>query len=96
MKIKKTLAFLFAGMMAVSMAACSAQGMPNENGGNEGSKLNKVPKHYAWTTTSHSSTDVNLYINGANIDFRNYSFGSNGRIKNTDVFKIMKGLMQGA
>ena len=58
--------------------------------------MNYVPKHYAWTTTSHSSTDVNLYINGANIDFRNYSFGSNGRIKNTDVFKIMKGLMQGA
>ena len=60
------------------------------------SGMTYVPKHYAWTTKSHSSTDVNLYINGANIDFRNYSFGSNGRIKNTDVFKIMKGLMQGA
>jgi alkaline phosphatase len=54
-----------------------------------------VPKHYAWTTTSHSSTDVNFYINGANIDFRNYSFGMNTRIKNTDVFKIMKSLLQG-
>lgn len=54
-----------------------------------------VPKHYQWTTTSHSSTDVNCYINGANIDFKNYSFGIDGRIKNTDVFKIMKGLLQG-
>ena len=57
--------------------------------------MNYVPKHYAWTTTSHSSTDVNLYINGANIDFRNYSFGVEGRIKNTDVFKILKSLMFG-
>ena len=54
-----------------------------------------VPKHYAWTTASHSATDVNLYINGANIDFKNYSFGVDGRIKNTDVFKIMKQLLQG-
>ena len=54
-----------------------------------------VPKHYAWTTGSHTATDVNLYINGANIDFRNYSFGVEGRIKNTDVFKIMKQLLQG-
>ena len=53
-----------------------------------------VPAH-TWTTASHSATDVNLYINGANIDFRNYSFGVDTRIKNTDVFKIMKGLMQG-
>ena len=59
------------------------------------SGMTYVPKHYAWTTTSHSSTDVNFYINGANIDFRNYSFGTNARIKNTDVFKIMKGLLQG-
>ena len=55
-----------------------------------------APKHYAWTTTSHSATDVNFYVNGANVDFRNYSFGSSARIKNTDVFKIMKQLLQGA
>ncbi len=61
----------------------------NDNG------MTYVPKHYQWTTTSHSSTDVNCYINGANIDFKNYSFGIDGRIKNTDVFKIMKGLLQG-
>ena len=54
-----------------------------------------VPMHYAWTTTSHSAADVNLYINGADIDFRNYSFGVDSRIKNTDVFKIMKGLLLG-
>ena len=52
-----------------------------------------TPVHYQWTTTSHSATDVNCYINGANIDFRNYSFGVSGRIKNTDVFEIMKSLM---
>ena len=55
-----------------------------------------VPVHYAWTTTSHSATDVNFYINGADIAFNTYSFGSNGRIKNVDVFKIMKKLLQGA
>lgn len=54
-----------------------------------------VPKHYTWTTASHSAADVDCFINGANIDFREYSFGVSGRIKNTDVFKIMKGLLQG-
>ncbi len=49
---------------------------------------------YRWTTTGHTSTDVNCYINGADIDFSSYSFGTNGRIKNTDVFKIMKSLME--
>ncbi|MBO5736636.1 MAG: alkaline phosphatase [Clostridia bacterium] len=46
-----------------------------------------------WTTTGHSATDVNCYINGANIDFASYSFGTAERIKNTDVFEIMKSLM---
>ena len=55
-----------------------------------------VPVHYAWTTTSNSATDVNFYINGADIAFNTYSFGSNSRIKNVDVFKIMKKLLQGA
>ena len=50
---------------------------------------------YFWLTTGHSSTDVNCYINGANIDFAKYSFGKKGRIKNTDVFEIMKSLLQG-
>ena len=50
---------------------------------------------YFWTTTGHSATDVNCYINGANIDFTKYSFGKKSRIKNTDVFEIMKSLLQG-
>ena len=50
---------------------------------------------YAWTTTSHTGVDVNLYINGADIDFASYSFGTNERIKNTDVFEIMKHLLTG-
>ena len=48
-----------------------------------------------WTTTGHSAADVNFYINGANIDFASYSFGTADRIKNTDVFEIMKSLMLG-
>ena len=51
---------------------------------------------YTWSTGGHTSTDINCYINGANIDFRNYSFASSARIKNTDVFKIVKSLFNGA
>ena len=50
---------------------------------------------YMWQTKGHTSTDVNCYINGADIDFKKYSFGTNGRIKNTDVFEIMKFLVTG-
>jgi alkaline phosphatase len=50
---------------------------------------------YAWSTTGHSATDVNLYINGADVDFSKFSFGTNERIKNIDVFQIMKGLLYG-
>ena len=50
---------------------------------------------YEWTTTSHTGVDVNLYINGADIDFANYSFENSERIKNTDVFQIMKYLLTG-
>lgn len=50
---------------------------------------------YYWTTTGHSSTDINCYINGANIDFTKYSFADKQYIKNIDVFSIMKSLLQG-
>ena len=50
---------------------------------------------YSWGTKGHTSTDVMCYINGADIDFKQYSFGTNGRIKNTDVFEIMKTLLEG-
>ena len=50
---------------------------------------------YFWGTDGHSATDVNCYINGADIDFAKYSFGKNSRIKNTDIFEIMKSLLQG-
>ena len=49
---------------------------------------------YFWMTTGHSAMDINCYINGANIDFAKYSFGKKSRIKNTDVFEIMKSLLQ--
>ena len=50
---------------------------------------------YKWDSTGHTATDVWCFINGANIDFSNYSFGTNDRIQNTDVFKIMKSLLMG-
>ena len=51
---------------------------------------------YTWTSTGHTNTDVNLYINGAKIDFSKYYFEEGvKRIKNTDVFQIMKYLMVG-
>lgn len=58
-----------------------------ENGG--------IGKCYTWSTSGHTNTDVNLYINGANIDFAQYSFKNKDRIKNTEVFEIMKTLMTG-
>lgn len=50
---------------------------------------------YDWTTTGHSNADVNLYINGANINFAEFSFQNESRIKNIEVFEIMKSLMIG-
>jgi alkaline phosphatase len=50
---------------------------------------------YLWTTSGHTATDVWCYINGANIDFSKYTFGNKERIANTDIFQIMKSLMQG-
>ena len=46
-----------------------------------------------WTSTGHTATDVYCLINGANIDFSQYSFGTASRIKNTDIFQIMKSLI---
>jgi len=48
---------------------------------------------YQWTTTGHSATDVHLYVNGADINFANYSFGTSNRIKNIDIFQIVNSLM---
>ena len=55
----------------------------------------RVGDCFNWTSTGHTATDVNCYINGANINFANYSFGTESRIKNTDVFEIMKSLLVG-
>lgn len=48
--------------------------------------------YYQWSSGEHTSDDVYCFINGANIDFSQYSFGSQDRIKNTDIFYIMKSL----
>jgi alkaline phosphatase len=49
--------------------------------------------HYQWSSKDHTSEDVYCFINGANIDFSQYSFNSASRIKNTDIFYIMKALL---
>ncbi len=46
--------------------------------------------NFQWTTKGHTNTDVYCFINGANVDFSKYSFGSLERIQNTDIFQIMK------
>lgn len=52
--------------------------------------------NYMWTSTGHTSTDVNLYAFGADIDFTKYSsFGVKARIRNTDVFKIANAFLTG-
>ena len=53
----------------------------------------RLVEGFNWTSSGHTATEVNCYINGANIDFSKYSFNMNERIKNTDVFEIMKSLM---
>ena len=53
----------------------------------------RLVEGFSWTSSGHTATEVNCYINGANIDFSKYSFNMNERIKNTDVFEIMKSLM---
>ena len=49
--------------------------------------------YYQWNSGGHTSNDVYCFINGANIDFSKYSFGNQDRIKNTDIFQIMKALL---
>ena len=49
--------------------------------------------YYQWSSGEHTSDDVYCFINGANIDFSQYSFNSASRIKNTDIFYIMKALL---
>ena len=52
--------------------------------------------NYNWTTTGHTSTYVNIYAYGAEIDFKAYSsFEKADLIKNVDVFKIAKAYLTG-
>lgn len=53
------------------------------------------PKYYEWTTNQHVANDVACYIYGADISFKQFSFKSEERIKNTDIFKIMSLLFYG-
>ena len=50
---------------------------------------------FEWTSTGHTNDDVNLYINGADINFAEFSFKDENRIKNIEVFEMMKTLMIG-
>ena len=49
-----------------------------------------IPKHYHWTTNSHSNQNVGFYINGIDVDFEKYSmFETKGKIKNNAIFNIV-------
>ena len=51
--------------------------------------------YYYWGTTGHSDAHVGFYVNGKNIKFNRYSqFNDESLIKNTDVFIIMKDLLE--
>ena len=59
------------------------------------------PFNYSWSTTGHTDSDIICFINGADIDFSKYynrldmmSY-NRVRIKNTDIFDIMKTLLKG-
>lgn len=53
-----------------------------------------TPALYSWGSGDHTGTNVNCYILGAEIDFSGFlEFKSSTKIKNTDIFKIMKGFV---
>lgn len=61
-------------------------------GSNDG--FNYFPKYYTWTSSSHTSSVVNCHINGLKINFSQFAeFKSNTKIKNTDIFKIIEGVI---
>ena len=52
--------------------------------------------NFSYSTTGHTGVDVYLYLYGLKMDFKEYSsFNDKDRIKNTDIFKIMKTLFEG-
>ena len=51
--------------------------------------------YYYWGSTGHSEANVGFYVNGKNIKFNRYSqFSDETLIKNTDVFSIVKDLLE--
>ena len=51
--------------------------------------------YYYWGSTGHSAANVGFYVNGKNIKFNRYSqFSDETLIKNTDVFSIVKDLLE--
>ncbi|MBE7068088.1 MAG: alkaline phosphatase [Clostridiales bacterium] len=51
---------------------------------------NATYEYFTWTSTGHSSADVWCFVEGLDVDFSKYSFKSEDRIKNTDIFQIIK------
>lgn len=47
--------------------------------------------NYSWGSSTHTDADVYLYLYGKEMDYSVYSFADKNRIKNIDIFKIMKG-----
>ena len=51
--------------------------------------------YYSWGSTGHSDANVGFYVNGIDIKFNRYSqFKDETLIKNTDVFLILKDLLE--
>ncbi len=52
--------------------------------------------NFSYSTTGHVGIDVYLYVYGLEMDFKDFSsFNTKDRIKNTDVFRIMKTMYEG-
>lgn len=56
--------------------------------------FNYFPKYYSWRSSSHTASTVNCHINGMKVNFSQFiEFKSSTKIKNTDIFQIMKNII---
>ena len=56
--------------------------------------LTNLDSCFEWTTSGHTQTPVNCYISGTTVDLNKYQTDKPNQIKNTDVFLIMKSLIE--
>ena len=54
----------------------------------------QAPIYYQWTSVDHTKALVDVYVHGVDFDFLIISeFETAEKIKNTDIFKLMYGLI---